>query len=66
MENAVKHRMNTDDKADVANNKMVASIFDNKFYIPLDFEILESDIPLYQYGLGGRLTYELTFATILM
>ena len=40
----------------------MASIFDNKFCIPLDFEILESSLPLYQYGLGSRLTYELTFA----
>ena len=29
---------------------------------PLDYEILESSLPLYQYGLGSRLTYELTFA----
>ena len=28
----------------------------------MDFEILESSIPLYQYGLGSHLTYELTFA----
>ena len=40
----------------------MASIFDNKFCIPLDFEILEFSLPLYQYGLGSRLTYELTFA----
>ena len=40
----------------------MASIYDNKFYIPLDFKILESSLPLYQYGLGSHLTYELTFA----
>ena len=40
----------------------MASIFDNKFCIPLDFEILEKGLPFYQYGLGSRLTYELTFA----
>ena len=40
----------------------MASIFENKFCIPLDHEILESSSPLYQYGLGSRLTYELTFA----
>ena len=28
----------------------------------MDFEILESSLPLYQYGLGRHLTYELTFA----
>ena len=40
----------------------MASIYDNRFCIPLDFEILESSLPLYQYGLGSYLTYELTFA----
>ena len=49
-------------KADVANDITVASIYDNRFCIPLDFEILESSLPLYQYGLGSHLTYELTFA----
>ena len=61
-ENAIKHRINTKDKADVVNNITVASIYDNKFCIPLDFKILESSLPLYQYGLGSRLTDELTFA----
>ena len=28
----------------------------------MDSEILESSLPLYQYGLGSRLTYELIFA----
>ena len=40
----------------------MASIYDNRFCVPLDFEILETSVPLYQYGLGSRLTYELTFA----
>ena len=62
MENAIKHRINAGDKANNAKDQTVASIFDNKFCIPLDFEILESSLPLYQYGLGCRLTYELTFA----
>ena len=60
-ENAIKHRINAGDKASNASDETVASIFDNKFCIPLDFEILESSLPLYQYGLGSRLTYELTF-----
>ena len=62
MENAVKHRINAADRASNANDETVASIFDNKFCILLDFEILESGVPLYQYGLGSRLRYELTFA----
>ena len=40
----------------------MASIYNNRFCIPLDFEILESSLPLYQYGLDSHLTYELTFA----
>ena len=62
MENAIKHRINAGDKANDAKDQTVASIFNNKFSIPLDFEILESSLPLYQYGLGSCLTYELTFA----
>ena len=61
-ENAIKHRINAGDKANNAKDQTVASIFDNKFCIPLDFEILETSLPLYQYGLGCRLTYELTYA----
>ena len=46
-ENAIKHRINADDKADVVNDRTVASIFDNKFCIPLELEILESSFSLY-------------------
>ena len=61
-ENAIKHRINAGDKANNAKDQTVASIYDNRFCIPLDFEILESSLPLYQYRLGSRLTYELTYA----
>ena len=61
-ENAIKHRINVGDKANNAKDQTVASIYDNRFRVPLDFEILESGLPLYQYGLGSCLTYELTFA----
>ena len=61
-ENAIKHRINTSDKANDAKDQTVASIYDNHFCIPLDFEIIESSLPLYQYCLGSHLTYELTFA----
>ena len=37
MENAIKHRINTGDKASNASDETVASIFENKFCIPLDF-----------------------------
>ena len=61
-ENSLKHWIDAKDKADVANDITVASIYNSRFCIPLDFEILESSLLLYQYGLGSHLTYELTFA----
>ena len=61
-ENAIRHRINATNKTNHAKDQTVASIYDNRFCILLDFEILESSLPLYQYGLGSHLTYELTFA----
>ena len=61
-ENAIRHRINATNKTNDAKDQTVVSIYDNRFCIPLDFEILESSLPLYQYGLGSHLTYELTFA----
>ena len=61
-ENAIKHRINATNKANNTKDQTVSSIYNNKFCNPLDFEIIESNIPLYQYGLGSHLTYELTFA----
>ena len=43
-ENAIKHRINATNKANNAKNQTVASIYDNRFCIPLDFEILESSL----------------------
>ena len=61
-ENDIKHRINAGNKENDAKDQTVASIYDNRFCIPLDFEVLESSLHLYQYGLGSHLTYELTFA----
>ena len=61
-ENAIQHRINSGDKANNVKDQTVASIFNNRFCIPLDFKIIESSLPLYQYDLGSCLTYELTFA----
>ena len=58
MEKAIKRRINPGGKAaDDDKDETVASIFENKFCIPLYFEILGSDLPFYQYGLGSQLTY---------
>ena len=40
-ENAIKHRINATDKTGNAKDQTVASIYDNRFCIPLDFEILK-------------------------
>ena len=61
-ENAIRHRINATNKMNNAKDQTVVSIYNNRFCIPLDFEMLESSLPLYQYGLGSHLTYELTFA----
>ena len=45
----------------VAANKANADALGNRFFIPLDFELLESHKPFYQSALGDRLEDELTF-----
>ena len=45
----------------VAADKAIADAFGNRFYVPLDFELLESHMPFYQSALGDLLEYELTF-----
>ena len=45
-ENFLKHRIDAKDKADVVNDITVASIYNSKFCIPLDFKILESSLRL--------------------
>jgi hypothetical protein len=42
-------------------DKAIADTFGTRYYIPLDFELLETHMPYYQSGLGDRLEYELTF-----
>ena len=39
----------------------IKTAYGSRFYIPLDFELLESHMPFYQSALGDRLEYELTF-----
>ena len=62
MENCIKLRINAGDKnASNAQDKAIADAYQNKFIIPLDFEMLDSAAPYYQAGIGSRLCYELTF-----
>ena len=41
--------------------KAVADFYGNRFYIPLDFEFLENNMPFYQYAFRDRLEYILKF-----
>ncbi|MES9897342.1 MAG: hypothetical protein ABW141_20905, partial [Candidatus Thiodiazotropha endolucinida] len=60
--NTTRIRIDAGNKdASVAADKAIADAFGNRFYIPLDFELLESHMPFYQSALGDRLEYELTF-----
>ena len=62
MENCIKLRINAGDKsAGNSRDKAIADAYENKFIIPLDFEMLDSAAPYYQAGLGNRLCYKLTF-----
>ena len=62
IENCIKLRINTGDKS-TANKKdnAIAEAYENKFLIPLDFEMLDSLAPYYQAGLRNRLCYKITF-----
>ena len=60
--NATRIRIDAGNKNEtVAADKAIADAFGNRFYIPLDFELLEGHMPFYQSALGDRLEYELTF-----
>ena len=59
-----KIRINAGDKGSVAKDHedvAVGKALGNKFYIPLDFEILSSHSPFFQHKMKDRLSYELTF-----
>ncbi len=59
--NVTRHRLGAGDKANKAKDTAVAKAYGNRFYIPLDFELLESHMPFFQSAFGDRLEYELTF-----
>ena len=45
----------------IAADKAIADAYSNRFYIPLDFGLLESHMPFYQSAPGDRLEYEFIF-----
>ena len=61
--NCIRLRVNAGDKnAGVAQDNAISTAYENKFIIPLEFEMLDSLAPYYQAGLGNRLYYEITFS----
>jgi hypothetical protein len=50
-----------DGDASVAEDAALAKAFGNRYFIPLDFELLETHMPFHQSAMGDRLEYELTF-----
>ena len=59
--NMLRHRVGTGNATADIEDQAVANAYGSGFYIPLDFELLETHMPFYQAGLGDRLEYELTF-----
>jgi len=57
-----KLRVGAADKDEtVSEDKAISDAYGNRFYHPLNFELLETSMPFYQSALGDRLEYELTF-----
>ena len=49
----------------VAADKAIADALGNRFFIPLDFELLESHMPFYQGALADQLDYELAYNRVI-
>ena len=63
-DNATKLGVGAGDTIVTANggkDKAIADGYGDRFYVPLDFELLTDHQPFYQAGLADRLSYELTF-----
>ena len=63
-DNIAKLRLGAGDAIPTYNggkDKAIADAFGNRFYVPLDFELLTDHQPFYQAGLADRLSYELMF-----
>ena len=57
----MKSRINAKDKTTTTKDNAISEAYGNKFFIPLDSEMLDSSAPYYQEGLGNRLCYEIRF-----
>ena len=57
-----KLRIDAGDKDESnANNNGIAKAYDNKFYIPLDFELISTHMPLHQGSIKEHLEFQIEF-----
>ena len=61
LNNITRVRIGASNGVTTAEATTIKTAYSNRFYVPLDFELLESHMPFYQSALGDRLEYELTF-----
>ena len=61
LSNMTRIRIGAANSIRTAEAVAIKDAYGSRFYIPLDFELLESHMPFYQSALGDRLEYELTF-----
>ena len=59
--NATRIRVGAENGTPNASDTAIAEAYGNRYYIPLDLELLESHMPFYQSALCDRLENELTF-----
>ena len=55
------HRVGAGNATADSEDEAIAKVYENRFCIPLDFELLKTHMPFYQATLGDRLEYDLTF-----
>ena len=60
-QNATRLRLAANNGVRPAADVAISDAYGNRFYVPLDFELLETHMPFYQSALSDRLEYELTF-----
>ena len=61
-QNVTKLRLGSEEgDTTITRDKVIADNLKRRFYIPMDFELLESSMPFHQSALADRLEYEFTF-----
>ena len=59
--NGLKHRIGAEDAAASPKDETLASVFKNRFCVPLEFELLNTHLPFYPGALSEKFSYDLIF-----